>query len=104
MGTGYKWDYGTASVFYSYFAKPPRLATEVVVNPEPDALSLISLNIRIDPSKWLEIPKGRANLVFRIENLLDKEIYVPEFNKGGNPNSLPDGPGTTFYAGFSVKY
>ena len=104
MGTGYKWDYGTASVFYSYFSKPPRLASEVVVNPEPDALNLVSLNIQIDPSKWLDVPKGRANLVFRIENLLDKEIYVPEFNKTGNPNSLPDGPGTTFYAGFTVKY
>jgi len=104
MGTGYTWDYGTASVFYSHFAKPPRLASEVVVNPEPDALNLVSLNIRIDPSKWLDVPKGRANLIFRIENLLDKEIYVPEFNRGGNPNSLPDGPGTTFYAGLSVKY
>ena len=104
LGTGYKWDYGTASLFYSYFAKPPRLDSEVVVNPEPDAMNLLLLDIQIDPSKWLNVPKGRANLMFRAENLLNKEIYVPEFNRGGNPNSLPDSPGTVFYAGLTVKY
>jgi len=104
MGTGYKWDYGNASIFYSYYAKPPRFDTEVVVNPEPEALGLLSLNIEIDPANWMEIPKGRANIIFRVENLLDKDIYVPEFNRGGNPNSLPDGPGATFYTGFMIKY
>jgi len=104
LGTGYTWDYGTASVFYSYFAKPPRLASEVVVNPEPDALNLLSFNLCIDPSRWLNIPKGRASLTFRIENLFDEDIWVPEFNRGGNPNSLPDGPGITFYAGLTVNF
>ena len=104
LGTGYRWDYGSASLFYSHFAKPPRLDTEVVVNPEPDALNLLTLNVQIDPSKWIDIPKRRANLMFRIENLLNKEIYVPEFNRGGNPNSLPDGPGTTFYAGMMMRF
>jgi outer membrane receptor for ferrienterochelin and colicins len=104
MGTGYSWDYGNASIFYSHFAKPPRLASEVVVNPEPEALNLITMNVNLDMAHWLDIPKGRSNLEFRIENLLNKEIYVPEFNRGGNPNSLPDGPGTTFYAGLTVKF
>jgi outer membrane receptor protein involved in Fe transport len=104
LGTGYTWDYGTASVFYSYFAKPPRLASEVVVNPEPDALNLLSFNLCIDPSRWLNIPKGRASLTFRIENLFDEDIWVPEFNRGGNPNSLPDGPGRTFYGGLTVNF
>jgi outer membrane receptor for ferrienterochelin and colicins len=102
IGTGYKWDYGTASLFYSHYAKPPRLASEVVVNPEPGVLNLFSLNIRIDPSKWLDIPKGRAILMFRVENLFNEEIYVTEFNRGGNPNSLPDGPGRTFYIGLEL--
>ncbi|MBN2588400.1 MAG: TonB-dependent receptor [Sedimentisphaerales bacterium] len=104
LGTGYKWDYGIASIFYSHYAKPPRLNSEVVVNPEPDALNLLTLNIQIDPSKWTDIPKGRSNLIFRVENTLNEEISVPEFNRGGNPNSLPDGPKTTFYAGLTVKF
>jgi outer membrane receptor protein involved in Fe transport len=104
LGNGYKWDYGTASLFYSHFGKPPRLASEVVVNPEPGDLNLFSLNIRIDPSRWLDIPKERAALTFRIENLFDEEINVAKFNRGGNPNSLPDGPGRTFYGGLTVHF
>jgi outer membrane receptor for ferrienterochelin and colicins len=104
LGTGYTWDWGTMSLFYSHFGKPPRLDTEVVVNPEPDALNLLSFNLRIDPSKWLDIPKGRAVLMFRIENLFDEDIWVSEFNRGGNPNSLPDGPGRMFYAGLQLKF
>ena len=103
IGTAYTWDSGSVSIFYSHFSKPPRLATEVVVNPEPDALNLISFNLRIDACHWFEVPKERIILVFRVENLLNEGIYVTEFNRGGNPNSLPDGPGTTFYAGLTVK-
>jgi len=104
MGTGYTWDYGTASIFYSHFAKPPRLASEVVVNPEPEALDLISLNVHLDMAHWLGGPKGRSILMLRAENFLDEDIWVPEFNRGGNPNSLRDGPGTTFYAGMTIHF
>ncbi|MCJ7776819.1 MAG: TonB-dependent receptor, partial [Sedimentisphaerales bacterium] len=104
LGTGYTWDWGTMSLFYSHFGKPPRLASEVVVNPEPDALNLLSFNLCIDPSRWLDIPKGRAVMTFRIENLFDEEINVSEFNRGGHPNSLPDGPGRTFFAGMQLKF
>ncbi len=104
MGTGYTWDYGTASIFYSHFAKPPRLASEVVVNPEPEALDLVSFNVRLDMAHWLGGPKGRSILTLRAENFLDEDIWVPEFNRGGNPNSLPDGPGTTLYAGMTFSF
>ena len=104
MGTGYTWDYGTASIFYSHFAKPPRLATEVVVNPEPEALNLITFNVHLDMAHWFGGPKGRSILMLRAENLLDEDIWVPEFNRGGNPNSLPDGPGATFYAGMTYRF
>jgi outer membrane receptor protein involved in Fe transport len=104
LGTAYTWDWGTAALFYSYFSKPPRLASEVVVNPEPDAMNLLSFNLTIDPSRWLDIPRGRASLIFRVENIFDEEIYVPEFNRGGNPNSLPNGPGRTWFAGFKLSF
>jgi len=104
FGTAYTWDWGSAAMFYSFFGKPPRLYTEVVVNPEPDALSLLSLNVQIDPSRWLDVPKGRSILTFKVENLFDEDIYVPEFQRGGNPNSLSDGPGRTFYAGLRMHF
>jgi outer membrane receptor for ferrienterochelin and colicins len=104
MGTGYTWDYGTASIFYSHYAKPPRLVSEVVVNPEPEALDLVSFNVRLDMAHWLGGPKSRSILTLRAENFLDEDIWVSEFNRGGNPNSLPDGPGTTFYAGMTFCF
>lgn len=104
LGSGYKWDYGNASLFYSYYAKPPRLDSEVVVNPEPGALNLVFFNVHLDMAHWLGGPKSCSILTLRAENLLDEDIWVPEFNRGGNPNSLPDGPGRTFYAGLQLKF
>lgn len=104
FGTGYTWDWGSAGLFYSFFSRPPRLGTEVVVNPEPDAMNLLSFNLQVDPSQWLDIPKGRSLLTFKVENLFDEDIYVPEFQRAGNPNSLPYGPGRTFYCGLKVRF
>jgi outer membrane receptor for ferrienterochelin and colicins len=104
LGTGYTWDWGTAAVFCAHFGKPPRLASEVVVNPEPEALNLVSLNVRLDLAHWLGGPKGRATLMLKVENLLDDDIWVPEFNRAGHPNSLPDGPGIAFYGGLTVAF
>jgi outer membrane receptor for ferrienterochelin and colicins len=104
IGTGYNWDWGTLGVFYSYFGAPPRLRTENVVNPKPDRLHLASINLILDPSRRLGYEKERVQFTFRIENLFNEEIYVPEFNRGGNPNSLPDGPGATFYAGMTIHF
>lgn len=104
LGTGYTWEWGSASLFYSRYGKPPRLASEVGVNPEPSAMDFLFLNVEIDPARWLDIPKGRAMLTFRIENLFDEDVWVPEFNRGGKPNSLPDGPGRTFYVGLKMNF
>ena len=98
------WDWGSAALFYTYFSKPPRLATEVVVNPEPDAINLLSLNVRMDASRWLDVPKGKTVLTLRGENLFNEDIYVPDFQRGGNPKSLPESAGATFYAGLMMKF
>lgn len=104
LGTGYTWDWGMASLFMSHYAKPPRLKTELVVNPEPDALSLLSLNLDVDPAEWLGMDPGRSRISFRVENLLNEEINVVEFNRGGRPNSIPDGPGRTFFLGLTLNF
>lgn len=104
LGTGLTWDWGTAAVFMNYFSKPPRLATEVVRNPEPSALTLISANFRVDPYQWTHLPKGKMQMELKLENLLDEDIYVTEFNRGGNPNSLPDGAGFSVFFGLNMKF
>lgn len=103
-GTAYTWDWGSAALFCSYFSEPPRLATEVVRNPEPGAITLLSLHVRVDPYHWLGTPKGRLFFILRGENLLDQEVYVPEFQRAGNPNSLPEYSGVTVYAGLSYTF
>ncbi|MBN1845670.1 MAG: TonB-dependent receptor [Sedimentisphaerales bacterium] len=103
-GTGYAWDWGSVGLFYAFYGNPPHLATENVVNPEPDELHLASLNVRIDPSQWLGCEKDRVLLTFKVENIFNEKIHVPEFNRGGQPNSLPDGPGITVYGGLTIRF
>lgn len=104
LGTGYSWEWGTTAVFCTHFGEPGTLATAAVVNPEPEALSLLSLNARLDMAHWLGGPKDRTILTFKVENLLDQDIWVPEFNRGGHPNSLPDGPGTSVFGGLEYRF
>jgi len=104
FGAAYTWNWGTASIFYSYFATPPRITSPLVVNPEPEALNLLSANVRIDTSEWLGPKKGRSTLTLRAENLLNENIHVPTMAYTGSPNSFPYGPGRTFYAGLMMRF
>jgi outer membrane receptor for ferrienterochelin and colicins len=104
FGAAYTWNRGTASIFYSYFGTPPDIASPLVVNPEPEALNLLSANVRIDTSEWLGPKKGRSTLTLRIENLLNEKIHVPTMAYTGSPNSFPYGPGATFYAGLAMYF
>ncbi len=104
LGTAYIWDEGSVSIFYSHLGTPPSISSPLVVNPETEALNLVSLNVRIDISRWMGLDKGRSILTLRAENLLDEEIYVPTFAYIGSPNSFPYGPGITFYGGLTVNF
>jgi outer membrane receptor protein involved in Fe transport len=104
FGAAYTWNWGTASIFYSYFGTPPSITSPLVVNPEPEALNLLSANVRIDTSEWLGPKKGRSTLTLRAENLLNEKIHVPTMAYTGSPNSFPYGPGATFYAGLSMHF
>jgi outer membrane receptor for ferrienterochelin and colicins len=100
LGMDYTWDGGSAAVFCTHFGTPPRVVSPIPGNPETEAASLVSLNIRLDVSDWLDYPKGRAILTLRAENLLDEEVYVPNFGSG----YFPYGPGRTFYAGLAARF
>lgn len=104
FGTAYTWDWGTASVFYSYFSTPPRITSPLVVNPEPEAMNLVSLTVRVDTSEWLGPKKGRSTLTLRAENLLNEKTHVPTMAYTGSPNSFPYGPGATLYAGLAMQF
>ena len=100
LGTDYTWDGGSAAIFCTHFGRPPRVTNPIPGNPDTKAASLVSLNIRIDVSDWLDGFKGRATLILRGENLLDEDVYVPSFGSG----YFPYGPGRTFYAGLSTHF
>ena len=104
LGSAYTWDRGAASIFYSYFGTPPRIESPLVVNPKPEALNLVTLNLHIDVSSWMKLNEGQSILTLRAENLLDEKIYVPTFAYIGVPNSFPYGSGATFYAGLTVNF
>ena len=104
VGAAYTWEGGSAAIFYSYFGTPPRIASPLLVNPEPESLNLVSLNVRIDASEWTGLEKGRFILTLRAENLLDEKVYAPTFAYTGSPNSFPYGPGITFYGGFAFYF
>jgi outer membrane receptor for ferrienterochelin and colicins len=104
LGTGYTWDHGTAAIFVTHFGTPPIIQSPLMVNPEPEAVDLVSLNVRFDVSERIGLKKGQAFVTLRGENLLDDEVYVPTLAYTGSPNSFPYGPGRTFYAGFEVNF
>jgi outer membrane receptor for ferrienterochelin and colicins len=104
LGTAYTWDWGSAALFCTFFGTPPEIDSPVMANPNPESMGLVSLNVRIDPYRWLGCDKGRCILTVRGENLLNEKEYVPTFAYTGSPNSLPYGPGMTFYAGLTVTF
>jgi len=106
LGTAYTWDWGSASIFYSYFGTPPRInipGVTLVVNPEPKAINIVNMNLDLDLSKWTGLNKGQSTFTFRVENLFNEKIYVPTLAYAGSPNSFPYGPGITFYAGLTFR-
>jgi outer membrane receptor for ferrienterochelin and colicins len=100
LGTDYTWDGGSAAIFCTHFGTPPKVSNPISGNPGTEAASLVSLNVRLDVSHWLDCPKGRAILILRGENLLDEDVYVPSFGSG----YFPYGPGRTFYAGLDTHF
>jgi outer membrane receptor protein involved in Fe transport len=104
LGTGYTWEGGSVGVFYSYFSTPPNITSPLVVNPRPEDIHLVSINMRMDVSKMLGLSQKRSILTLKIENLFDEEIYAPTFAYTGSPNSFPFGPGITCYGGLQIDF
>jgi outer membrane receptor for ferrienterochelin and colicins len=104
LGTAYTWNWGSAAVFLTHFGTPPVVESPLVVNPEPEAVDLVSVNVRFDVSEWLGLNKGQSFVTLRGENLLDEEVYAPTLTYIGVPNSFPYGPGRTLYVGIEMSF
>jgi outer membrane receptor protein involved in Fe transport len=86
------------------FGTPPIIESPVVVNPAPEAMNLVSVNVRLDVSAWVGLDKGQSIVTLRAENLFDEEVYAPPLAFVGVPNSFPYGPGRTIYLGLEMNF
>ncbi len=105
MGLTYHNDRGLnvalMDVFYGTRSEPP---TAAEVNPAPEEYHLATLNMRLDLNRRFHWRMNRQmDLQFMIQNLFNEPIYHAEFEREVI-NTLPAGPGRTFYGGFSMAY
>lgn len=105
MGLAYHDEQGlTMGLFDSFFGDQTVPPTAAIVNPDPVAYHLVSLNTTLDLGRRLGWNTGRSTrLQFLIENLFDEGINHVEFERE-RLNSLPAGPGRTYYGGVTVAF
>lgn len=92
----------TLGLFYLYYSQPPEISGAARLNPRPDAVHTVSLNLTHDVTQWMPMKSGSAKLNLRIENLLDEEVHFPEFGRR-NLNSMQTDPGILFYADLDIR-
>ncbi len=103
FGLGYENEAMSVGLFYNYFSTPPSISGAAIVNPTPGDIHWLSANLNLDVTDWFDLRKGTATLTFRVENLLDEDVYHPEFNRR-NINSLPGDSGLALYAGIRLRF
>ena len=85
FGISYDFNYWfSAGLFNNYFSKGHDVSVKFpgtkYVNPEPDAFNLMTLNFNVNLGNWLNMD-NTFMLTGYIYNLLDEDIYAPEFNR-----------------------
>jgi outer membrane receptor protein involved in Fe transport len=103
FGLGYENEAMSIGLFYNYFSTPPSISGAARVNSVPGDIHWISANLNLDVTDWFDLKKRTATLTFRVENLLDEDVYHPEFNRR-NINSLPWDSGLALYAGIRLRF
>jgi outer membrane receptor for ferrienterochelin and colicins len=95
------WNVGLFDVYYS---RPAVDATALDVNPDPQAYHLVSLNTTLDLDRRFHWHVGHSlRLQFLVQNLLNEPINQVEFEREVI-NTLPAGPGRTYYGGLIMEY
>ena len=103
LGLAYAWSEGSTALSYIFYDAPYPSGSSIVNNPQPEEVHLLSLNVRLDTSKYFGQQKGQTFLTLRAENVFNDKAYVPTFGNSG-PNSSPYGPGISMYAGLTMKF
>jgi outer membrane receptor protein involved in Fe transport len=109
LGVSYKTDSWSLGVYDSWFGTPEDLrATNpsvLEVNKQPDAYHLVSanLNVNLNDTLGLSGDLPEMSVTFYGENLLNEDIYFPEYNRK-NINSFPIDTGRAAYGRFTVKF
>ena len=103
LGLGYQNKKLMAGIFWTYFSTLPSISGTAKVNPDPGDVHWISANLDLDVTEFFDLKKGTATLTFRVENLLDEDVYHPEFNRR-NINSLPANSGLALYGGMRLVF
>jgi len=98
LGTGYVWDEGSISFFYNYFDAVPHL-NPALVTESPDAVNQVSMNLRLDTSRWMGLETGQSIFTLKVENLLDEDPADTDMW-----GYFPYGPGLTVYAGLTYNF
>jgi outer membrane receptor for ferrienterochelin and colicins len=108
LGISYAFNFGLSFGFFNiYNSKPPDLLWRnpqiKIVNPVPDAFNLLSANVNYNLSKIFNTANTNIILNFRVENLLNEEIYTNEV-RSARINSIPGKPGRRIYLGAKVNF
>ena len=96
----------TLGIFNSYFEQPTPVSevnpAVAQVNPQPDGYHVLTAQMRFNLQRLLQLPGTRPLTVGLYgDNLLDEEIYYPEFNRR-NINAIPIAGGRALYATFEI--
>lgn len=105
LGTAYHNDSGwRVALMDVFYGTRPTPTSAIHVNPEPTAYHLASLNTTLDLNRRFDWNWNREmRLQFLIQNLFDESINHVEFQRAVI-NTIPAGPGRTFYGGFTMAY
>jgi len=109
LGVSYQTDAWSLGLYDSWFGTPEDIrATNpsvLEVNKQPDAYHLFSANLNVNLNEAFSLSDDlpEMNITFYGENLLDEDIYIPEYNRK-NINSFPIDNGRAAYGRFTVKF
>lgn len=104
MGLAYNNAGLNVGLFDTYFGDQFVPPTALPVNTDPQPYHLVSLNTTLDLDRRLGWHTGnRMQCQFLVQNLFNERIDHVEFERE-LINSLPAGPGRTYYGGFAWGY